>query len=105
MYAIDASVWVSALVSSGVNHVDSRHWIDSVVDREEPIAGSVVDLAEIAGTVARRPGDEQQAIRGIALVQRIPNLRITAIGLELAALAVQTAPACDSKERTLSTWP
>ena len=86
-----ASVWVSTLVSSDTNHALSQRWIDSVIDREETIAEPVVLLAEIAGAVARHTNDEQQAIQGIALVQRIPNLRIVPIDLDLADLAAEIA--------------
>jgi predicted nucleic acid-binding protein len=91
VYVVDASVWVSLLMPSDTNHPPSQLWMESVVERGEPIAGPAVVLAEVAGAIARRTGDGRRALKGNTLLRSFPNFRLASVGEELAKLGAETA--------------
>jgi len=56
MSVVDASVWVSSLVTEDVNHDASRRWIDRQLSEGRPLYGPWILLPEVTGAVARRVG-------------------------------------------------
>ena len=84
MFVVDASVWVSALVATDVNHESSRRWLLQAGDAGKPVVAPSLLLAEVAGAVARRTGAPTLGLRAIGLVQRLPVSRIVPVDSELA---------------------
>ena len=56
MSVVDASVWVSSLITEDVNHEASRRWIDRQMAEGRPLYGPWILLPEVTGAVARRVG-------------------------------------------------
>jgi predicted nucleic acid-binding protein len=60
MIVVDASVWVSSLIVQDVNHQISRTWLDQYTLAGGFVAAPLLLLAEVAGAVSRRFGDQQR---------------------------------------------
>jgi predicted nucleic acid-binding protein len=56
MSVVDASVWVSSLLTEDVNHEASRRWLDRQMAEGRPLYGPWILLPEVTGAVARRSG-------------------------------------------------
>jgi predicted nucleic acid-binding protein len=73
VFVADASVWVSALISTDVNFTTSRRWIHQQVVSNIILAEPRILAAEVGGSVARNLSspDGERAIRflrGLSLV-------------------------------------
>lgn len=93
MIVIDASVWLSYLVESDVNHTTSRRWLSGVLTKGEAIAAPVLLLAEIAGAIARQTGNLALAQKTIDRLLRISNLRLVSLDHGLGIQAARVAAA------------
>ena len=91
MYVVDASVWVSSLLSADVHHEPSSQWLQDLVDIGRPIVAPTVVLAEVAGAVARQTGLPRLGVRSASLLQGVPSARFVPVDAELGQLAAQTA--------------
>ena len=91
MIVVDASVWVSYLLPSDVNHEPSRRWLSALLRAGEVIVAPVLLLAEVGGAVARQTNRPQLGQRAIDRLLNIPNLRLVSIdhaaGIRAARLA------------------
>ena len=88
---VDASVWVSRLVSSDTHHTVTRAWMERHVAAGDPLIAPVLALPEIAGAVARRTGDATLAHQAVSAVLRIPTLRLIDVDARLAQSAARLA--------------
>ena len=91
MFVVDASVWVSALVATDVNHEASHQWLLQATSDGQLVIAPALLLPELAGAVARRTGVPTLGLRAVGLVQRLPASRIVPIDFGLAQLGVWMA--------------
>lgn len=91
MTVVDASVWVSRLVPQDVNHAGSRDWLDSYANNGGLLVAPVLLLAEVAGAVSRRTGDQLLARRVVQQLLRVPGLRLVAVDRRLGEAAARVA--------------
>jgi predicted nucleic acid-binding protein len=91
VYVVDASVWVSHLVSTDSYHPASQEWLERQVARLEVVASPAILLAEVGGAVARRTGDSQLGTQALALMQRLPNLQVLEIDATFARFSADLA--------------
>lgn len=91
MYVVDASVWVGRFVPADVHYQLSRSWLGSRVGQGEVIVAPALLLPELAGAVARRTGSSDLAAGAVALVQRLPNVRLVPLDPALARLSAALA--------------
>jgi predicted nucleic acid-binding protein len=73
---VDASVWVSAFVSSDANYASSLAWLRAQSSGGHRIVAPALLLPEVAGALARRTGDPAHARRVLANMRRLPGLRL-----------------------------
>jgi predicted nucleic acid-binding protein len=88
---VDASVWVSSLITDDVHYAESRAWLESMTEDGRPMAIPSLALAEFAGAVARVSGRAELGERAAADVLENPALRIVTVDLSLARLAAGLA--------------
>ena len=93
MIVVDASVWLSYLVESDINHEASNSWLSGVLAEGEVIVAPVILLAEIAGAIARQTGNEALAQKTIDCLLSIPNLRLVIHDYGLSIQAARVAAA------------
>jgi predicted nucleic acid-binding protein len=91
MIVIDASVWVSRLVSGDVHHEASRRWLAEQIAQGMPIVGPSLLLAEIAGAISRQTGRPRLARSALRLLERVPGLRLLPLDQRLGTMAGQLA--------------
>jgi len=88
---IDASVWVSRLVSADVNHQVSRLWLQASAASGDQFVCPTIVLAEIAGAISRRTRDAHSANEAVNTITRIPTLRLVTLDRRLAQVAARLA--------------
>lgn len=91
MIVIDASVWVSRLVSGDVHHEASRRWLAEQIAQGMPIVGPSLLLAEIAGAISPQTGRPRLARSALRLLERVPGLRLLPLDQRLGTMAGQLA--------------
>ncbi|MGH2533251.1 MAG: type II toxin-antitoxin system VapC family toxin [Thermomicrobiales bacterium] len=93
MIVIDASVWVSYLVSHDVHHRASVDWIDRGLESDGSFLAPVLLLAEVAGAVTRRTNDPLLGQQARAMFRALPALTLVILdellGDQTADLAVR----------------
>lgn len=88
---VDASVWISSLISQDVNHVVSRRWRRSWLADGGTFALPLLILAEVAGALTRRTGQARLGDRAVATILTNPAITLVAVDRQLATLAAQHA--------------
>jgi predicted nucleic acid-binding protein len=91
VYVVDASVWVSRFVDGDIHHETSHRWLAEMTEQGETIAAPALLFAEVAAAISRRTGRPELAMRALSLLQRLPNLRLVPIEVELAQMAGRLA--------------
>lgn len=91
MVVVDASVWVSRLVSRDVHHDTSRRWLEQYTEQGGRIVTPALLLPEVAGAIARRTGESKLANRVVNQLQRLPHLQLVAIDQRLGQAAARLA--------------
>lgn len=81
---MDASVWVSALLSQDLNHFASRRWLDGWLQSTNRLHAPVLILSEVAGAVDRRTQDANRGHRAAARLRRVPRIQFVPIDEALA---------------------
>lgn len=91
MIVIDASVWVSALLTTDVNHASSEPWLHQQLEDGREIMAPAILQAEVSGAVARRNRSIEDGLKALAFIEAVPRLRRNpldeALRLESARLA------------------
>jgi predicted nucleic acid-binding protein len=88
---VDASIWVSRLVSEDVFHAKTRDWIKARrAENAEFLAPSLL-LAEVGGAISRRTGEPELGKKAINQLQNLPGLRLVEMDKDLMREAAQLA--------------
>jgi len=90
---VDASVWVSVLLTEDVHHARSRLWLGrQMADPPGILIMPVLVLAEVAGAVIRRTGREGLARQAIDDIMDASQVRLVpmdaSLGRDAALLAI-----------------
>jgi predicted nucleic acid-binding protein len=72
---VDASVWVSRLVSADVHHRTSQTWREAFVGSGAQCVAPVLLLAEVAGAMARRTTEARLGQAALQLLLHMAALR------------------------------
>lgn len=93
MIVVDASVWVSFLVSQDVNHTVTHRWLRSMLATGEPVAAPVLLLAEVGGAVSRRIENPDTGEKTVKQLLSIPTLHLVgidhALGIQAGRIAAR----------------
>lgn len=88
---VDASVWVSRLAPADVHHAASRAWLETHAASGRQFVAPTLALSEIAGAVSRRTGNPKSAHDAVAVITRLPTLRLVSVDSNLAQTAARLA--------------
>lgn len=88
---VDASVWVSRLLTQDLHHRASSEWLERRVADGTGLAGPITMLAEIAGAIARRTENPQLGRRAVDAVLTVPGVRLVEVDRDLGILAYELA--------------
>ena len=88
---IDASAWVSRLMSGDVFHESVKAWMKQGRSRGTIFLSPALLLPEIAGAIARRTGEPQLAHKATENLLRLPGLRIVEMDQPLVQEAARLA--------------
>jgi predicted nucleic acid-binding protein len=86
MIVIDASVWVSFYVPQDVNHGPTAPVMRHLIASHTLLFGPGLVLVEVGASIVRRSGPDE-ARRAVALMRRLPYLRLStldALGVDWA---------------------
>jgi len=88
---VDASVWVSRLVTGDVHYARCEAWFQAQAASGGVLVAPVFVLAEVAGAISRRTGQQNLAHQAVGLLQKLPSLRLVSVDAPLGGLAAQLA--------------
>jgi predicted nucleic acid-binding protein len=88
---IDASVWVSRLVTADVHYGETRRWLDQYVGGGSRLVAPVLLLLEVAGAVARRTGQTALAQQAVQYLESFAPLQIVILDTQLGSHAARLA--------------
>ncbi|MCC6191195.1 MAG: type II toxin-antitoxin system VapC family toxin [Anaerolineales bacterium] len=88
---VDASVWVSRLVTDDVFHTASRRWLAQHAQDGGQWVAPALMLAEVVGAISRRTGQPELAHRALKHLLKLPGLRLVALDRRLGKAAAQLA--------------
>ncbi len=88
---LDASVWVSRLVSQDEFHEATKAWMEKQHEAGVHFISPALLLAEVAGAISRRTGDPKLGKRVIAQLESLPGLRLVEMDNELVGVAASLA--------------
>jgi predicted nucleic acid-binding protein len=74
--AIDASVWVSAIVQQDVHHASSQAWLDDYIAIGGAMFCPELLLQEVAGAISRRTGQSAFARRAAQDLENLTGMRL-----------------------------
>lgn len=94
MVVIDASVYVSRLQQQEVHHIESVHFLETVIARRLPVLCPEILLPEVAAAVARGLDNAALAQRAAAQLRSLPGHHFIAIDRALSGLATRLAAEC-----------
>jgi len=88
---VDASVWVSRLVTDDVFHTASQRWMTQhAQDGGQRVAPALMP-AEVVGAISRRTGKPELATRALNHLLKLPGLRLVPLDRRLGKTAAQLA--------------
>jgi predicted nucleic acid-binding protein len=90
MIVVDASVWVSYLAPTDVNHAASRRWLSRLI-AEQAVAAPILLLAEVGGATSQRTGQPALGAKAIDRLMSLPTLRLVDIDPDLGIRAARLA--------------
>ena len=91
MIVLDASVWISSLLTTDVHHVRSDQWLVRTSTTGEQLLVPSIFLPEVAGAFMRRLGDRIAATAVLQKTLSSPALQIVPMDLAFATSAAQLA--------------
>ena len=80
---VDASVWVSALVTHDAHHRASRRWLRRHSTRGQSVVVPTLALVEVAGAISRRTAEPALGRRAMEVILSLPRLRLVSLDPEL----------------------
>ena len=90
-YVVDASVWVSDIRPSDVNHNASRAFFDRIRLQGEPLVGPSLTLVECAGAISRPTQNPRLGTAAVAIIGVTPNLALVELSEDRARKAAAIA--------------
>jgi predicted nucleic acid-binding protein len=88
---LDASVWVSRLVSQDEFHEAVKTWMEEQREAGVQFISPSLLLAEVGGAISRRTGDPALGRRAITRLESVPGLRLVEMDNELVREAASLA--------------
>ena len=88
---VDASIWVSRLVSIDAHHSFGLTWLQNFVISGGPCVAPVLLLAEVAGAISLQTGQAPLGQAALKLLLCMPALRIVSADRRLGPSAAQLA--------------
>jgi predicted nucleic acid-binding protein len=90
-YILDASVWVSRLVSQDEFYAAVKSWMEKQRDAGVQFLSPSLLLPEVGGAIVRRTGDPALGKRAITQLENMPGLRLVEMDNELVHEAARLA--------------
>ena len=90
-FVLDASVWVSRLVSQDEFHAAVKSWMEEQREAGIQFISPALLLAEVGGAISRRTGEPVLAKRAITQLENLPGLRLVEMDNELVRQAAKLA--------------
>jgi len=90
-FVLDASVWVSRLVSQDEFHAAVKSWMEEQREAGVQFISPALLLAEVGGAISRRTGDPVLGKRAITQLENLPGLRLVEMDNELVRQAAKLA--------------
>ena len=88
---LDASVWISRLVSQDEFHAVVKSWMEEQRDAGVQFISPALLLAEVGGAISRRTGEPALAKKAITQLENLPGLRLVEMDNELVRQAAKLA--------------
>ena len=88
---LDASIWVSRLVSQDEFHVAVKIWMEEQREAGVQFVSPALLLAEVGGAISRRTNDPALGKRAIVRLESLPGLRLVEMDKELVHEAAMLA--------------
>jgi predicted nucleic acid-binding protein len=88
---LDASVWVSRLVSQDEFHAAVRSWMEKQREAGVQFISPTLLLAEVGGAISRRTGDPALGSQAVHQLENLPGLRLVEMDNELIHAAASLA--------------
>ena len=88
---IDASVWISSLLTGDVNHTRTLTWLRRQIAATTSLFAPMLFLSEVSGGVVRRTGRPRLARRVLNDLLAAPTLRLVPVDEHLARSAADLA--------------
>ena len=88
---VDASVWVSRLVTDDMFHNASRRWLTQHAQDGGQWVAPALMPAEVVGAISRRTGKPELATRALNHLLKLPALRLVALDRRLGKAAAPLA--------------
>ena len=88
---LDASVWVSRLVSQDEFHAAVKSWMEEQREAGVQFISPALLLAEVGGAISRRTGNPALAKKTITQLENLPGLRLVEMDNELVRQAAKLA--------------
>lgn len=87
---VDASIWVSRLVSDDVFHESVKAWMSAHLEEGDQFIAPSLLLAEIGGAISRRT-NSSLGLKAIEYIQDLPGLQLVEMEDSLLREAAQFA--------------
>jgi predicted nucleic acid-binding protein len=88
---LDASIWVSRLISQDEFHTLVKSWMEQQREAGVQFISPALLLAEVGGAISRRTGDSVLGKRAITQLENLPGLRLVEMDNELVHEAARLA--------------
>jgi len=88
---LDASVWVSRLVSKDEFHGSVKSWMEEQREAGVQFISPALLLAEVGGAISRRTGKPRLGKKAITQLENLPGLRLVEMDNELVRQAAKLA--------------
>ena len=88
---VDASVWVSRLVSKDAFHRTVKDWMEQQRSEGAIFLSPAMLLPEVAGAISRRTGEARLARNAIDGLKRLPGLRLVEMDQPIVQEAARLA--------------
>jgi predicted nucleic acid-binding protein len=88
---LDASVWISSLITSDVHHRVTRDWLVTITGESELLAVPSIFLAEVCGAVTRRTGVRTAGMAALQHILSSTAIQIFSMDLSFGGQAARLA--------------
>ena len=88
---VDASVWISSLLTDEVNHTTTRAWLRRQIAKSTRFFVPILFLAEVGGGIVRRTGRPRLARTVLNDMLAAPTLHLIPVDEHLARSAADLA--------------